>query len=226
MGLYGSSASLKESLVGSEKLPPTATGMIALSLPLAEGVGELELAVVFIPFGSGTDDLDGVLGAAGIALVGWSGGVVQLLPLDGFTTVRVVTLAASTSSGTPTNLSETLHWKKKRGVVGIPSDGFLKDYSLLRASRPGLIDLETFKDPLPSSSASGLSEYKRPSQLRYIYISHLDGRAALTRVAGYWRVISIFNSQNYKGKLRDCAHVSTSSSAWKLVTEKQFSHPH
>ena len=46
----------------------------------AEGIGELELAVVFIPFGDGTEDLDGVLGAAGIA---------------------VVTLAASTSSGSP-----------------------------------------------------------------------------------------------------------------------------
>ena len=55
----------RKALVGSEKLPPTATGTLAFSLPLAEGVGELELAVVFIPFGSGTDDLDGVLGLRG-----------------------------------------------------------------------------------------------------------------------------------------------------------------
>ena len=107
-GLDGASASPKESLVGSEKLPPTAVGTVALSLPLPEGVGELELAVVFILFGSGTEDLDGVLGTAGIVLVGCFGaargiwpGVVQLLPLDGFTAARVVTLAASTSSGTP-----------------------------------------------------------------------------------------------------------------------------
>jgi hypothetical protein len=53
-------------------------------------------------------------------------------------------------------------------------------YSLLRASRAGLIDLETLKDPLSSSSsASRLSEYKRPSQLRYVtYIStsRMDGQ--------------------------------------------------
>lgn len=67
--LDGASARPKESLVGSEKLPPTAAG--ALSLPLAEGVGEFELVVVFIVFGSGTEDLDGVLGAVGIALVGF-----------------------------------------------------------------------------------------------------------------------------------------------------------
>jgi len=77
VGLDRASASPKGSLVGSEKVPPTAAGTIALSLPLAEGVGELELAVVFIPFGSGTEDLDGVMGATGITLV------------------------ASTSSGTP-----------------------------------------------------------------------------------------------------------------------------
>jgi hypothetical protein len=67
--LDGASARPKESLVGSEKLPPAAVGPVALSLPLAEGVGELELAVVFMLFGSGAEDLDGVLGAAGIALV-------------------------------------------------------------------------------------------------------------------------------------------------------------
>jgi len=44
------SASPKESLVGSEKLPPTAAGTIVPSLPLAGGVGKCELAVVFIPF--------------------------------------------------------------------------------------------------------------------------------------------------------------------------------
>jgi hypothetical protein len=54
--------------VRSEKLPPAAVGPIALSLLLAEGVGELELAVVFMLFGSGAEDLDGVLGAAGIPL--------------------------------------------------------------------------------------------------------------------------------------------------------------
>ena len=70
MGLDELSASPKESLVGSRKLPPTAAGTIALSLPLAEGVGELGLVVVFIPFGSRTDDLDGVLDAARIARVG------------------------------------------------------------------------------------------------------------------------------------------------------------
>jgi len=43
--------------------------MMALSPPLAEGVGEVELAVVFIPFQSGTKNLDGVLGAVGIAVV-------------------------------------------------------------------------------------------------------------------------------------------------------------
>jgi len=69
VGLDRASASLKESLVGSEKVPPTAAGMIALSLPLAEGVGKLELAVVFIPFRSGTEDLDGVMGATRITLV-------------------------------------------------------------------------------------------------------------------------------------------------------------
>jgi len=76
--LDGASASPKESLLGSERLPPTAAGTIALSLPLVEGVGEPELAVVFIPFGSGTEDLDGVLGAAGIALVGCSGAVREI----------------------------------------------------------------------------------------------------------------------------------------------------
>ena len=69
MGLDGASARPKESLVGSEKLPPTAAG--ALSLPLTEGVGEFELAVVFTVFGGGAEDLDGVLGVAGIALVGF-----------------------------------------------------------------------------------------------------------------------------------------------------------
>ena len=48
------------------------------SLPLAEEVGELELAVVFIPFGSGTDDLDGVLDTAGIAPVGCLGAVREI----------------------------------------------------------------------------------------------------------------------------------------------------
>ena len=65
----GASASPKESLVDSEKVPSTAAGTIALSPPLAEGVGEVELAVVFIPFRSGTEELDGVLGAAEIAVV-------------------------------------------------------------------------------------------------------------------------------------------------------------
>lgn len=68
--LDGASARPKESLVGSEKLPPAAVGAVALSLPLAEGVGEL---VVFMPFGSGAEDLDGVFGAAGIALVDFFG---------------------------------------------------------------------------------------------------------------------------------------------------------
>ena len=67
--LDGASAWPKESLVGSEKLPPTAAGTVALSLPLAEGVGEFELAAVFTLLGSGAEDLDGVLGADGIALL-------------------------------------------------------------------------------------------------------------------------------------------------------------
>lgn len=51
------------------------------------------------------------------------------------------------------------------------SDGFLRDdYSLLRASRAGLLDFENPRDPPSSSSASRLSEYKRPSQLRYGYV--------------------------------------------------------
>ncbi len=75
--LDGASTRPKESLVGSEKLPPAAVGETALSLPLAEWVGELELAVVFMPFGSGAEDLDGVLGAAGIALVDFFGPLIE-----------------------------------------------------------------------------------------------------------------------------------------------------
>jgi len=77
LGLDGASACPKESLVGSEKVPPTAAGMIALSPPLAEGVGEVELAVVFIPFRSGAKKLDEVLGAAGIAVVTGSQHILQ-----------------------------------------------------------------------------------------------------------------------------------------------------
>jgi len=82
------------------------TGTVAPSVPLAGGVGELELAVVFIPFfRSGTEDLDGVMGAArdGTSWLLRCGerNLIQLLPLNGFTTARVVTLAASTSSRTP-----------------------------------------------------------------------------------------------------------------------------
>ena len=73
--LGGASTRPKESLVGSEKLPPAAVG--ALSLPLAEGVGELELAVVLMPFGSGAEDLDGVLSAAGRALVDFFGVLIE-----------------------------------------------------------------------------------------------------------------------------------------------------
>ena len=70
----------KESLVGSEKLPPTAVGTIVFSLPLPEGVGELDWAVVFILFGSGTEDLDGVLGVAGIAPIGCFGAARGISP--------------------------------------------------------------------------------------------------------------------------------------------------
>ena len=77
LGLDGASPSPKESLVGSEKVPPTAAGTIALSPPLAEGVGQVELAVVFIPFRSGTEKLDGVSGAAGIAAVTGSQHILQ-----------------------------------------------------------------------------------------------------------------------------------------------------
>ena len=59
---------------------------------------------MFMTFGSGTEDLDGVLGAAGVALVGCVGaareillGVVRLLSWW----IWVVTLAASTFFGTP-----------------------------------------------------------------------------------------------------------------------------
>ena len=83
------------------------TGTVAPSVPLAGGVGELELAVVFIPFfRSGTEDLDGVMGAArdGTSWLLRCGerNLIQLLPLNGFTTARVVTLPTSTPSGTPT----------------------------------------------------------------------------------------------------------------------------
>jgi hypothetical protein len=62
-------------------------------------------------------------------------------------------------------------------------------HSPLRASRVGLTVLKTLRDPPSSSSAPGLSVYKRPSQLRFVSsflsVAILDGRTALTRIAGY-----------------------------------------
>ena len=73
----GASTRPKESLVGGEKFPPAAVGAITLSLPLAEGVGKFKLEVVSMPFRSGAEDLDGVLGTARVALVDFFGALIE-----------------------------------------------------------------------------------------------------------------------------------------------------